>query len=200
MERVELEAREERRIAEGAQEASCIERARGGDREAFDALVRAHYERIYACAFRLIGNHEDAEDLAQECFVKAHAALSLFGGRSRLSVWLRSILVHLVRDRLRARDRRPGLASLQDDLQVSATPEPAAELGRKELGVHLGEAMRALPDHLRIPLVLRALEGLDYDEISASTGVTAATARTQVMRARKALRRLLEARLGGHGE
>lgn len=170
-----------------------VEAARSGEGEAFEALVREHYPRIYAAAFRLVGNHEDAEDLAQDCFVRAHGALRWYRGQGSFAGWLRRILVHLVHDRFRAAGARPEMEAGLDPAALDEHGARTAPPGRggEELVRQLGEALRRLPAHLRIPLVLRTLEGLDYGAIAAATGVTAATARTQVMKARRALRRLL---------
>ncbi len=171
-------------------EARRIGAAQRGAPGAFDELVRDHYARVYACAFRLVGNHEDAEDLAQECFVRAHGALAWYRGQGSLSGWLRRIVVHLAHDRFRAAGRRPEDGALPLE-RGELTAEPSSQAGAQELARVLDEALRRLPAHQRIPLVLRTLEGLDYEEIASVTGVTPATARTQVMKARRALRRLL---------
>ena len=176
-------------------EAVLVGKARGGDLAAFDELVRAHYERIYATAYHLVGNHEDAEDLAQECFVKAHGALRWYRGEGTFLGWLRRILVHLVRDRYRRDSRRPTSAPLAESEGPIVRRSPLAEVKGRELQLLVAEGLRRLPDHLRIALVLRTLDGLDYEDVSRATGVTAATARTQVMKARRALRRILEPHL-----
>lgn len=168
-----------------------IERAREGERAAFDALVGAHYGRIYATAFHLLGNHEDAEDLAQECFVRAHGSLGWFRGEGSFEGWLRTIVVHLALDRRRSQGRRP-VSEAESVLEgVSGTRDPEREAGRRELKHVLGAALARLPDRLRVPLVLRVLDGLDYDEVARTTGVTAATARNHVMLARRSLLRFL---------
>ncbi len=176
-------------------------KARGGDAAAFDDLVRAHYDRIYSTAFHLLGNHEDAEDLAQECFVKAHAALRWYRGGGVLFAWLRTILVHLARDRFRLESRRPARTSLEmdalDQEGGGVSAEPSAEVGAREFQMLLAEGLRRLPDHLRIALVLRTLDGLEYEEVARSTGVTPATVRMQVMKARRVLERFLAPYLEG---
>jgi len=177
-------------------EKRLIERAIRGEGQAFDQLVRDHYGRVHATAFRLLGNHEDAEDLAQECFVRAHKGLESYRGDAGFSSWLRRILVHLARDRYRQRGRRPDTQSLSETLgpvvDRRSTHEPVHELKQRELSLLLAEAVGRLPDHLRVALVLRTREGLSYAEIADSSGVTPATARTQVMKARRALMRSLE--------
>lgn len=178
-------------------ERRLLARAKAGDLDAYEALFRAYYPRIYATAFHLVGNHEDAEDLAQDGFVRAHASLGWHRSTASFLPWLRRIVVHLARDRFRAAGRRPASTPLA--IEVSARPEhgPAAELTRQELGRVLADAVAELPEHLRIALVLRTMDGLEYDEIASATGVTPATARTQVMKARRALHRRLGPYLDG---
>ncbi|MEW6073538.1 MAG: RNA polymerase sigma factor [Planctomycetota bacterium] len=174
-----------------AEEEALVARARGGEPAAFDALVRAHYARIRSTAFHLLGNPEDAEDLAQECFVRAHGALRWYRGEAGLFAWLRTILVHLARDRFRRERRRPAPGPLSGAAEPAVDRGPLVEAGARELVQLVAEGLRRLPDPLRIAFVLRALDGLDYEEVARATGVRPATARTQVMKARRALERFL---------
>jgi len=179
------EAESEERRAERVR----VERARAGDRAAQEELLRAHYARVHATAFRLLGNPEDAEDLAQEGFVRAFRSLELYRGDGSFAGWLRRIVVHLAQDRHRATGKRPEPVLLPSEL--AGGREPHGELEERELGRLLGEALFALAPPLRIALLLRTREGLEYEEIADATGVTPATARTRVMKARKALARVL---------
>ena len=172
-------------------EKALLERARAGDREAFDRLVRGQFPRVYAVAFRMLGNHEDAEDLAQECFVRAHRSLAWYRGEGAFSSWLFRIVVHLARDRFRRIERRPKEGGWMASLEPAAPRGPSQELHGKELQRVLVDAIQELPERLRTPLVLRTLEGFDYADVADATGVTPNTARTQVMKARRALIRIL---------
>jgi RNA polymerase sigma-70 factor (ECF subfamily) len=172
-------------------ERALLERARAGDDAAFDGLVRAHYARVHAVAFRLVGNHEDAEDLTQDAFVRAHRGLAWYRGDAPFSAWLLRIVVHLARDRFRQRGRRPHEGALVPDVAGPEGAGPAAELDDRELRRVVADAIARLPERLRTPLVLRVLEGLDYEDVAAATGVRVDTARTQVMKARRALAHLL---------
>ena len=181
-------------------ERALLDRAKAGDGQAFDHLVRGHFPRVYAIAFRMLGNHEDAEDLAQETFVKAHRGLALYRGEATFSTWLYRIAVHLARDRFRRTARRPiegALMPALDPPDGSTTGGPEEELDRREFKRVVVDALRQLPERLRTPLILRTMEGLDYQDVAAATGVTPATARTQVMQARRSLSRLLRPFLGG---
>ncbi len=183
---------------------SLVERAREGDRAAFDELVRRHIASVYRMLHRLVGNHEDAEDLAQECFVRAWSALDLYRSEAPFEAWLRRVALHLARDHFRRSARRPARpASGPEALTEAAHREPGAELSRHELAARLAAAIGRLPERLRVALVLRAFEGLDYPDVARVTGVTPATARTHVMQARKRLLAWLAPWLGsarGEGE
>ena len=170
-----------------------IEAARAGDRAAQEELLRTHYARVHATAFRLVGNPEDAEDLAQECFVRAFRSLAFYRADGSFAGWLRRILVHLAQDHYRGQ-KRPEMAALSEDLRGGREPHGLVE-GR-ELGRVLADALQALAAPLRIALLLRTREGLEYVEIGSMTGVTPETARTRVMKARKSLLRLLAPYLG----
>lgn len=165
------------------------ERARAGDRAAQEELLRLHFARVHATAFRLLGNPEDAEDLAQECFVRAFRSLAFYRGEGSFAGWLRRILVHLAQDRYRAQGQRPEPVLLGFDHPGGC--DPHALLEGRELRRGLADALHSLAAPLRTALLLRTREGLEYEEIAALTGVTAETARTRVMKARKALLRLL---------
>jgi|RhiMethySRZTD1v2_1073278.scaffolds.fasta_scaffold44659_3 RNA polymerase sigma-70 factor (ECF subfamily) len=177
-----------RRAADGT-EAALLDRARGGDRGAQAALLERHYRGVHALAFRLLGNPEDAEDLAQECFVRAFRSLSFYRGEGSLAGWLRRILVHLAQDRFRS--RRPSDEPLLDEPFSVATREPHARLEERELVRFAARALEGLGSALRTTLLLRTREGLEYEAIAELTGVTPATARTRVMKARRALLRSL---------
>jgi len=172
-------------------EGARIELARSGNRAVQEQLLREHYPRIHATAFRLLSNPEDAEDLAQECFVRAFRSLAFYRGEGSLASWLRRILVHLVQDRFRARGTRLESDPLTPELPAQAAREPHARLESRELALIVAGALDALDASLRVALLLRTREGLEYEEIARSTGVTPATARTRVMKARKALLRSL---------
>lgn len=190
---------------EGARVAAeRLERARAGDRTAFADLIRIHRPRVQRVALRLVGSPEDAEDLAQETFVRAWRGLGSFRGtaggaspNAALSSWLLGITVHLCRDLMRARGRRPedaaaSLLASEDGPQLEGRERPPSVLSAEaETRARVELAIAALPERLRVPFVLRALEGQDYDDVARITGVRAATVRTQMVQARRALRRML---------
>lgn len=172
-----------------------IARACAGERDAQEELLRAHYARVHATAFRLVGNPEDAEDLAQECFVRAFRSLAFYRSDGSFAGWLRRILVHLAQDHFRAHGKRPEPAPLPGELCGGREPHGLVE-GR-ELARVLDDALLGLSPPLRAALLLRTREGLEYAEIGSMTGVTPETARTRVMKARKVLLRQLAPYLAG---
>lgn len=164
------------------------ERFVAGDRRAFGELVRVLSPRVRATLVRLVGSRDDAEDLAQETFVRAWKRREQFDGRGSVEGWLVRIAVHLARDFVR-RSPRPVLElDAERDRAQSAAPDAVAR--DRELRRALRRSIAVLPQRLREPFVLRVLEERSYDDVAAICGVTAGTARIQVMKAR---RRLMEA-------
>ncbi len=184
-------------------EEPLVTRARGGDRGAFELLVRGHFRRIHGVLFRLVGNAEDAEDLAQETFVRAHRSLEHLRDPAGFGAWLLRIAVHLARDQRRARGRRPATVPYPEDLGAgadgAARVEGAGELDARELRARLDAALDALPERQRDAFTLRVLEELDYELVGPALGVTPKSARTLVSKARRLLLRRLGPWLGEGG-
>jgi RNA polymerase sigma-70 factor (ECF subfamily) len=188
--------------SESAGETQLLARARGGDRASFELLTRGHIPVVYRMLFRFVGNHEDAEDLTQEAFAKAWSALAGFRGGPGQRTWIRRIALNLARDHLRSAGRRARpLEELAGTIALAelARRGPSEDLERKDLVERVRAELLELPLRLRVPLVLRALEGLEYVEIAAIARVTPATARAQVMQARRELLRRLGNELGPAG-
>ena len=181
-------------------EQALIERARGGEQGAFDELVRRHFARVYGLLFRLVGNHEDAEDLAQESFVRAHRSLAWFHGQSSFATWVWRIALNQAQDHRRRRGAGPAIGPLEGEESAregACEAGPSEAVQERELKAGLERALERLPERLRNALVLRVFEGLEYEEVARVTGVTPQTARTHVMKARRALVRWLEPWLEG---
>lgn len=172
-------------------EDAWVAAARAGDREAFDRLVRARFAQVHGALFRLVGNHEDAEDLAQECFVRAYRSLRFYRGDGHFGAWLLRIAVHLAHDHHRRRGRAAEVSPLVELEAPVAGSGPEYDLSRRELARALRHAVDALPGSLRVALSLRVLEGLEYDDVARATGLRPGTIRAQVMKARRILTRVL---------
>ena len=168
-------------------------RLRAGEPDAFERLVRTYQHRVFGVAFRMLGNGAEAEEIAQETFLRAHRALPEFRGDAKLSTWLYAIASRLCLTRLGSRERglvrhgEEGLLRLPHD---ALGPDAAVE--RTELEAALHRAIAELPDERRIVVVLRDLEGLSYEEIAASLGLELGTVRSRLHRARMDLKDKLE--------
>ena len=175
------------------EEAALVVRLRQGDRRAFEELVIAYQHRLFGVAFRMLGNRAEAEEIAQETFLRAHRALPEFRGEARLHTWLYAIASRLCLNRLAAAERR--LVRGDDEAlaaTASAEPSAAAVLERAELDAAIREAIAALPEERRIVVVLRDLEGLSYEEIAEVLALEPGTVRSRLHRARLDLKAKLE--------
>lgn len=160
-----------------------VDKARAGDMDAYEALIRRHRDRIYRIALRMLGNSHDAEDVAQDVAIQLWTALAGFVGSSTFTTWLYRIVVNRCLNHLRRRHHtRP---VLDDD----PAPSPGAEESviAKHQAAATMHAIAALPPDLRTVLVLHQMEGLSYREVAAITNLTEQTVRGRLHRARKQL-------------
>jgi RNA polymerase sigma-70 factor (ECF subfamily) len=190
--------------ADPARDAELVARARGGDRAAFDELVLRHEDRVFNMALRMLGNADDALDLAQEVFLSAYRALKGFESKALFSTWLYRVTVNRCRDEMRRRatvkhTRPRPLGALRDaddppeDPEARAASPVDAAVARESHGI-VAAAVAALPDDAREALVLRDVEGLAYEEIAEILDVPVGTVRSRLHRARSLVReRLREA-------
>lgn len=165
-------------------EHDLILQAKQGDAEALDALYRRHASRVYSVVRRLTGDDAQAEDAAQETWLRAMRALPTFRGQAMFSTWLHRIAVNcaLYGRRRRERNRLREL-ELPDSLPAKATPEP-----QPLLRLRLDEAIDALPEGMRRVLVLHDVEGYTHEEIGELLGVAAGTCKSQLFKARAKMR------------
>ncbi|MBL8626903.1 MAG: sigma-70 family RNA polymerase sigma factor [Myxococcales bacterium] len=182
-------------------ESDLLTRARGGDRSAFGALVRLYQRRVYAAALHVTGNHADAEDVAQETFVRAYRGLASFDGRADFFTWLYRIAINTALNRLRSGRRTRALADAgaAEVAQLGGKPE---DLGTpryapdeqaaltQEVRTTL-EAVAALSPTLRVTLLLATVEGLSHKQIAAVLDVPEGTVAWRVNEARRLLRERL---------
>ena len=170
-----------------------VARLRAGEPRAFEDLVRTYQHRIFGVAVRMLGRGADAEDVAQEVFLRVHRSIGEFRGDARLSTWLYGIASNLCLNRLASADHR---RTRPDDEAVmrapSETADAVATLERSELEAALRQAIAELPDERRIVVVLRDLEGLSYDEIAQALALEPGTVRSRLHRARLDLKSKME--------
>ena len=176
-----------------------VERAVGGDLDAFNALVELHQDHLYALVVRLVPDRDQAADAVQEAFLHAYRNLRSFRGGSVRS-WLGRIAINAALDAQRARRRRP--AQPYPQLEDDTWQPPAGEASDPERTAVTRERVRALQDGLarisddqRTAIVLFDVEGYDYLEIARLTGVSLGTVKSRIHRGRLALRELLSDRL-----
>lgn len=178
-----------------------VPRAQAGDLEAFDQLVRRHQERLYATVYHMTGNHEDAADLTQEAFIKAHNALRGFKGGCSFFTWLYRIAVNRTLNHLKRRSHRSPHLSLNDlDFNAENDPEivalvseqtPRRKIDLSELQEKLNAAMLKLSEVHRMVVVLHDIQGLAHEEIAEIMDCNPGTVRSRLFYARQQLQAYL---------
>ncbi len=177
-----------------------------GDETAFSRLVDAHHSAVLNTCYRILGNREDAEDVALDVFVQVHRNARGFRGDSKLSTWLYRISVNLSLNHLRRRrrDRYLGFLSLSEPagklvgraVEAPESRRPDRELEADERSRVLNEALAALPDKQHAAIVLHKFEGLAQQEIAEALGVSPAAVESLVHRAKQTLKKRLLHALG----
>lgn len=173
-----------------------IRRFQAGDTTAFEEILRAHQDRILTLCRYLLGNAADAEDAAQDVFLKAFKGLRTFRPEASLYTWLYRIAVNTCIDR----KRKPFFISLfapgdRDDTTIvdprSNAPSPEKLLESRQIARSIEDALKALSPKLRAAIVLKEIEGLAYEEIAEVLDVSLGTVKSRISRAREELKRVL---------
>jgi RNA polymerase sigma-70 factor, ECF subfamily len=186
-------------------EQQLIERIRGGEREAFYELIRPYERRVYAAAFAILQNEADADDAAQEALLKAFKHIRQFRAEARFSTWLIQITVNEARMRRRKEHAEIMEPIAAKDEEGEYTPRdfadwreiPSEALERKEVREKLAEALGSLAQIYREVFVLRDMERWSVQETAEVLGISRASVKTRLLRARLMLRDLLAPGLGG---
>ena len=171
-----------------------VDRARLGDRHAFDLLVLKYQSRLLSLVNRLISNQSDALDILQDTFVKAYRSLHTFRGERAFYTWLYRIAVNTAKNHLASKLKESKDVSVDDEAtgELSVLQDlsaPDEEAGAEELQRAILHAIEQLPDDLKQALTLRELEGMSYDEIALAMNCPIGTVRSRIFRARD-LRRI----------
>lgn len=180
-------------------ESSLIRAAQSGDTAAFGELVRRYQRAVYRVAHGLTRNPSDADDLAQEAFVRAWGAIGRFDVGQPMYPWLARIVTNLAFSLFRGRKRRPEAALeplVEAGAQWGVDDDPADHAARFEHDEHLRECFAALSAEHQTILVLRVVDDRTYEEIANILGLPIGTVMSRLSRARAELRRRLEARQG----
>ncbi len=187
-------------VPEPVDEMQLVKQARQGDLSAYDELVRRYQERIYATVYHMTANHEDANDLAQEAFIKAFQALKSFKGGSSFYTWVYRIAVNKTIKFLKQRKNRAQMSL--DDLDFNAEHDPdlvalisertpRREINLTELQEKLNTAMQKLSEPHRLVVTLHDVQGLSHEEIADIMDCNIGTVRSRLFYARQQLQAYL---------
>src|SRR5262245_32567799 len=183
-----------------AEEQELVKRARNGDLAAYDELVQRYQQRIYATVYHMTSNHEDANDLAQEAFIKGFQALKSFKGGSSFYTWVYRIAVNKTINFLKQRKNRSQMSLNDLDFNAEHDPDlvalisdktPRREAGLTELQEKLNEAMQRLSEPHRLVVALHDVQGLSHDEIAKIMECNIGTVRSRLFYARQQLQAYL---------
>jgi RNA polymerase sigma-70 factor (ECF subfamily) len=174
----------------GPDENALVERAKAGDAEAFGALVEAHAKRVYALAYRFCWDHDDADDITQETFVRAFEYLRSFREGSDLGPWLYRIAVNRCISHRKRQQRDAERGSLAAP-ETHSDPSPGELAETIAISSHVQQEIRRLPGRQRAAIVLFELEGLSVAETASAMGCSAGTVKRHLHRARNTLRKRL---------
>ena len=181
-------------------EMDLVRRAQRGDLQAYDELVKLYQERIYATIYHMTSNHEDANDLAQDSFIKAFQALKSFKGGSSFYTWLYRIAVNKTINFLKQRKNRVHMSLNDLDFNTENNPDlvalisdktPRRAAGLKELQEKLNAAMLKLSESHRLVVALHDVQGMSHEEVAQVMGCNIGTVRSRLFYARQQLQSLL---------
>ena len=172
-----------------------VRRVQRGDSAAFDLLVRKHQHRIVALIGRYVHDWSEAQDVAQDTFIRAYRAMGNFRGDAQFSTWLHRIAVNTAKNHLVAHKRRPpgddvdidDAEQFESGLRLRDNDTPERELMRHEMEQTVMRAVEALPEELRAAITLREVDGLSYEEIAQQMKCPIGTVRSRIFRARDAI-------------
>ncbi len=183
-----------------AEDLALVNRAKEEDAAAYDQLVRKYQERIYATVYHMTSNHEDANDLTQETFIKAYRALKSFKGDSSFYTWIYRIAVNKTINFLKQRKNRVHMSLNDMDFNAENDPDmvalvsektPRRDLGIAELSEKLNAALQKLSEPHRMVVTLHDVQGLSHDEIAKIMDCNVGTVRSRLFYARQQLQAIL---------
>jgi RNA polymerase sigma-70 factor (ECF subfamily) len=189
-----------RRSQASSEEIALVRRAQDGEMSAYDELVQRYQERIYATIYHMTSNHEDANDLAQDTFIKAYQALKSFKGGSSFYTWVYRIAVNKTINFLKQRKNRAQMSLNDLDFNAEHDPDlvalisdktPRREAGLAELQEKLNEAMLKLSDYHRLVVTLHDVQGMSHEEIAKIMDCNIGTVRSRLFYARQQLQSYL---------
>jgi len=187
-------------VAAAPEDPKLVKQAQGGNLEAYDELIRRYQERIYATIYHMTSNHEDANDLAQETFIKAFQALKSFKGDSSFFTWVYRIAVNKTINFLKQRKNKTHMSLNDLDFNAEHDPDlvalvsdktPRRDVSLIELQEKLNGAMQKLSEIHRLVVTLHDVQGLSHEDISKIMGCNTGTVRSRLFYARQQLQAYL---------
>ena len=186
---------EHSRMSEAQVDQLLVEQVQKGDTKAFDLLINKYQHRIVSLVARYVSDQSEAQDVAQEAFIKAYRAIDRFRGDSAFYTWLYRIAINTAKNWLVARKRRPPASDIdaadaeqydmESRLKEQGTPEN--EMMREEIKRTVFDTIAELPDDLRTAIMLREMEGMSYEDIATTMECPIGTVRSRIFRARDAI-------------
>lgn len=172
-----------------------VSRVQQGDKAAFDILVLRYQHKIVQLVNRYVKDHSEAQDVAQEAFIKAYRALGSFRGESAFYTWLYRIAINTAKNYLVSRNRRNSDSQIdvQDAEAIENAPQlqgldtPERHLLGEEIAKTIQHAIEHLPEEMRVAIMLREFEGMSYEEIAEAMDCPVGTVRSRIFRAREAI-------------
>jgi RNA polymerase sigma-70 factor (ECF subfamily) len=195
-------------VSEANVDQLLVERVQKGDKRAFDLLILKYQHRIVSLVSRYVSDHAEAQDVAQEAFIKAYRAIGRFRGDSAFYTWLYRIAINTAKNWIVAKNRRPPASDIDavdaeaygisERMKESSTPEN--EMMREEIERTVYGTIAELPEDLRTAIMLREMDGMSYEEIATTMECPIGTVRSRIFRAREAIDEKLKPLIGGHND
>ena len=193
------------RVSETNVDQLLVERVQKGDKRAFDLLIQKYQHRIVSLVSRYVSDSSEAQDVAQEAFIKAYRAIGRFRGDSAFYTWLYRIAINTAKNWIVAKNRRPPSSDIDAadaeqydmDSRLKERSTPENELMREEIERTVYDTIALLPEDLRTAIMLREMDGMSYEEIATTMECPIGTVRSRIFRAREAIDEKLKPLVGG---
>jgi len=193
-------------VSEAKVDQLLVERVQKGDKRAFDLLIQKYQHRIVSLVCRYVSDSSEAQDVAQEAFIKAYRAIGRFRGDSAFYTWLYRIAINTAKNWIVAKNRRPPANDIDAvdaeqygmSSRLKETSTPENEMLREEIERTVYGTIADLPEDLRTAIMLREMDGMSYEEIATTMECPIGTVRSRIFRAREAIDEKLKPLIGGH--
>lgn len=191
-----MKAGEGQAAIDGLTDDELIVKAQKGDLRSFDLLVKRYQKKVYFVAYRMVKNHDAADDIAQETFINAYSAIKSFKAGYRLYTWLYRICMNLSINYLKRQKFVIPESRFEEEAnpleRESPGPDPAESLASKELGQKIERAIDSLSPKYKAVIVLRIYEDLSYEEIAKALKISQGTVMSRLFRARERMQEMLK--------